>query len=329
MRSLTQLILAALLIWGGYTAWHSPQVRSFISEYITQTTSDLGDIAGGSPVAFDFKSISNSFSKLASMGAGGATEISGVITPGPLAKIPVTGTSQSQDSSTTTVSASSGTALTVKGIIAATNTERTKGGSGMLTESNKLNASALVKAADILKGQYFEHVAPDGTTVSKLVSEQGYEYIKIGENLALGDFASDADVVTAWMNSPGHRANILDAQFKEIGVGIAYGTYKGRSVYVAVQHFGRPQAVCPKIDASLKVQVENGQTQLAKDASRLQQDKKDIDQGIAIGTDESLQIAAYNAGVEKYQSDYEKIDALRIEYNEQVNAFNTCVTSTN
>lgn len=328
MKSLINLALLALLVWGGYTAWHNPQVRSFVAQYITETKSEFGNLQGGSPVAFDFKSISNSFTKLASMGPGGASEIPGVITPGPLAKIPVSG-GAAPSGGTTTVSSSSGIALSVKGIIVATNTERSKHGAGILTESNKLNAAALVKAADILKWQYFEHVAPDGTTVSKLVGDQGYEYIKIGENLALGDFASDADVVTAWMNSPGHRANILDTQFKEIGIGIAYGTYHGRTVYVAVQHFGRPQAACPKVDAALKIKVESGQAQLTEDANRLQQDKKDIDKGIAMGTDENLQISAYNAGIEKYQSDYAKIDALRLEYNQQVNTFNACVTSVN
>lgn len=329
MKSLTNLALLALLVWGGYTAWHNPRIRSFISEYITETTSEFGNLQGGSPVSFDFKSISNSFTKLASMGPGGASEIPGVVTPGPLAKIPVSDSVPQSSGTAPTVSSTSGTALTVKGIISATNTERSKHGAGTVTESNRLNASALVKAADILKRQYFEHVAPDGTTVSKLVGDQVYEYIKIGENLALGDFMNDADVVTAWMNSPGHRANILDEQFKEIGIGIAYGTYRGRTVYVVVQHFGRPQAACPKVDTALKIQVESGQAQLTEDATRLQQEKKDIDQGIAIGTDESLQIAAYNAGVEKYQSDYEKIDALRLEYNAQVNAFNACVTSAN
>lgn len=327
MKSLTNLALLALIVWGGYTAWHNPKVRSFVAEYISATKSDLSEVAGGTPIAFDFKSLGGSFSKLVSVGGSTATEIPGVVTPGPLAKIPVAGSS-TQSSGTTTVSATSGAALTVKGIIAAGNAERAKTGAGALSESAKLNASALVKAADILKWQYFEHVAPDGTTVSKLVGDQGYEYIKIGENLALGDFASNADVVTAWMNSPGHRANILDAQFKEIGIGIAYGTYHGRTVYVAVQHFGRPQAACPKVDANLKAQVESGQAKLTQDANRLQQEKKDIDQGIAIGTDESLQIAAYNAGVEKYQADYAKIDELRLEYNAQVNVFNTCVTST-
>lgn len=328
MRSLTNLVLVALLVWGGYTAWHNPQVRSFVMQYLSDTKSQFDDVTGGTPVAFDFKGISNSFSKLMSTGSGSMSEISGVVTPGPLAKIP-TGGDASETTTSTTVSASSGAALTVKGIIAATNIERKKANEGALVESNRLDASALVKASDILRRQYFEHVAPDGTTVSKLVGDQGYEYIKIGENLALGDFSSDADVVTAWMNSPGHRANILDSQFKEMGVGIAYGTYKGRAVYVAVQHFGRPQASCPKVDASIKTEVENGQAQLTLDANRLQQDKKDIDQGIAIGTDESLQIAAYNAGVEKYQNDYARIDALRVEYNKQVNAFNACVTSAN
>jgi uncharacterized protein YkwD len=219
--------------------------------------------------------------------------------------------------------------LTTQGIIARTNAERAKLSVATVSESAQLDASASIKAEDILARQYFEHTAPDGRNVSNLVGDQGYTYIKIGENLALGDFVSDADVVTAWMNSPGHRANILDPDFKEMGVGVAYGMYKGHNVYVAVQHFGRPSSSCPVVNVDLKAAVEAGQAMLGATASSLQSQKAAIDQGKAQGQDESSAIATYNAGVDKYQSDYALVEALRAKYNDEVVAFNKCVSNTN
>ncbi len=239
--------------------------------------------------------------------------------PGPLVKI-----SPNAPTTSSPAPVPSEGNLTVNGIILATNKERVQHSDKALTESRKLDASAQVKANDILTRQYFEHTAPDGKTVSDLVVVQGYTYIKIGENLALGDFKSDTDVVTAWMNSPSHRANILDAAFTEIGVGVAHGMYQGHIVYVAVQHFGRPLSSCPTIDTGLKAEVEAGQKALADLSAYLESLKKAIDEGRAQGKDMNDTVAIYNAGVEKYQTDFAHVDALRTEYNNEVSAFNSC-----
>lgn len=215
--------------------------------------------------------------------------------------------------------------LTVHGIIANTNEERTSRGFGSLSGSTQLSASAQVKAQDILDRQYFEHTAPDGTELSDLVDNQNYEYVRIGENLALGTFKDDADVVTAWMNSPGHRANILEGKYTEIGIGIASGTYEGKQVVVAVQHFGTPKTVCPSIDSSLKARFESGQIELEAMANELETLSKVIEEGRAQGKSMNEEVATYNANADVYKLKVSEIDALRKIYNVQVEAFNTCI----
>ena len=217
--------------------------------------------------------------------------------------------------------------ITVRGVIDQTNAART-GQSGIaLMHSYKLDASAQSKAEDILNKQYFEHTSPDGKQVGDLVKAQGYDYIKVGENLALGSFVSNADVVTAWMNSPGHRENILDTDYTEIGIGVAYGTYKGQKVVVVVQHLGRPLSLCPTIDQTVKTQVAQKKAQLDVMATVLEQKKSDIDKGIANKVDMTADIDAYNAGVDTYQKDSDSFEAVRAAYNKQVDAFNQCVNS--
>ncbi len=216
--------------------------------------------------------------------------------------------------------------LTRLGIITKTNNERDSRGIAKLTESKQLDLSAQAKADDILVRHYFAHVAPDGKTVSDLVSTQGYMYIKIGENLALGNFTSDADVVTAWMNSPGHRANILDTAFSNIGIGVAYGMYNGHNVYVAVQHFGRPRSDCPDINSDLKKQVVDAENYLNELVASLKAQKSAIDQG-SVTTDITSAVTNYNNAIALYKKFYADTIALSQKYNAEVSAFNDCLNS--
>ena len=218
--------------------------------------------------------------------------------------------------------------ITVEGVIQRTNYEREQNSLSGLTESSELDASAQMKANDILARQYFEHTAPDGKTVSDLVAIAGYSYVRVGENLALGDFSSNDDLLTAWMNSPGHRANILDTRYQDIGIGVAYGNYQGREVVVAVQHFGRPRSTCPDVDDQIKTQIENFQTQSTTISSALDVLKNTIDTTRANGgyVDNTI-IDAYNNSVTQYESLIAQQKTLRDTYNAQVTAFNACLAS--
>jgi len=111
-----------------------------------------------------------------------------------------------------------GNTLTVAGILTETNRHRAEFNLKPLTLNPALSNVADVKAADLFSQQYFEHVSPDGIGVADLVAQVDYDYLLVGENLALGNFESDADLVQAWMDSPGHRANILKAGFTEVGL---------------------------------------------------------------------------------------------------------------
>lgn len=66
------------------------------------------------------------------------------------------------------------------------------------------------------------HTGPDGSTMTSRVEAAGYSWSNLGENIARGQADPDA-VMNAWMNSPGHRANILNCAFKEIGIGVHKG----------------------------------------------------------------------------------------------------------
>jgi uncharacterized protein YkwD len=89
----------------------------------------------------------------------------------------------------------------------------------------------------MLSNGYFEHTSPTGITPWYWFRQAGYNYQYAGENLAM-DFFETKDVFTAWMNSPGHRANILNPNFKEIGVAVATGQMQNRSTTLAVLSFG-------------------------------------------------------------------------------------------
>lgn len=217
--------------------------------------------------------------------------------------------------------------LSAAGIIAASNMERSKSSLKPLAESAQLDASAQAKANDMLARQYFEHESPDGRSVDDLAADQKYAYLKIGENLALGLFENDAALVSEWMASPGHRANIMDGGYAEIGIGIAHGIYQGRSAYLVVQHFGTSRSACPAVDGSLKAQVEAGQATLMNIEESLARLKNEIDRGTAAGSVVNGLIDIYNQGIDSYEAKYSSVENIRATYNAQVVSFNACVQS--
>ncbi|MCU0653020.1 MAG: CAP domain-containing protein [Candidatus Pacebacteria bacterium] len=128
-------------------------------------------------------------------------------------------------------------------IFVATNNARTAvlGSSRRLASNATLDKVAAERAADMFKYQYFSHSSPDGKTMVNLVNQYGYRWWALGENLAWGTYSTGAQIVNSWMNSPGHKANILSASYAEIGIAAAYGNFKGRNVWIAVQVFARPR----------------------------------------------------------------------------------------
>lgn len=128
-------------------------------------------------------------------------------------------------------------AITKDTIFSLTNDSRVAYSLNPLTLNNKLAAAAQSKADDMAAKGYFSHNTPDGKTPWDFIKKSGYSYVVAGENLAV-DFIDAEPIEDAWMASPGHRANILNKSFEEIGIGIATGTFQGHTSTFVVQMFG-------------------------------------------------------------------------------------------
>jgi hypothetical protein len=174
--------------------------------------------------------------------------------------------------------------------------------------------------------QYFEHNSPDGKTPADVVRGADYDYIVVGENLALGNFRNDLLLVEAWMNSPGHRANILHDKFQEIGVAAGKGMFEGREVWLAVQEFGTPLSQCPGPSAGLQDQIKANRAQIDSWQADLAEMKQRLESARNKNRD------AYDAAVEEYNALAKKTnmlaDSTRVlvqEYNAMVINFNKCL----
>jgi len=126
-------------------------------------------------------------------------------------------------------------------IVELTNSERTDERLGVLRRNTILDTAATLKAQDMAEKGYFAHYSPEGISPWYWFDEAQYSLVHAGENLAV-HFTDSSDVVTAWMNSPTHKANIMNGNYSEIGVGTARGTYKGVPTVFVVQLFGTPSA---------------------------------------------------------------------------------------
>ncbi len=124
-------------------------------------------------------------------------------------------------------------------IVELTNEERTGEQLAVLRRNTVLDSAAQLKADDMAKNAYFAHYSPEGLSPWYWFDQVSYSFIHAGENLAV-HFTDSGDVVEAWMDSPTHRANIMNGNYTEIGVGTAKGTYKGVPTIFVVQLFGTP-----------------------------------------------------------------------------------------
>lgn len=161
-------------------------------------------------------------------------------------------------------------------VVDLTNTERVDLALPKLTRNPVLDEAATLKAQDMAKNSYFSHDSPTGVTPWHWFKEVGYTFAHAGENLAVY-FSDSSEVVEAWMNSPTHRANIVGSQYREIGVGVARGTYDGFDTVFVVQLFGTPAipvvsevaAPLPVVtEAPLPLSIATKQTNLATAATK-------------------------------------------------------------
>ncbi|MBY0294133.1 hypothetical protein K2Q08_02260 [Patescibacteria group bacterium] len=142
-------------------------------------------------------------------------------------------------------------AVISRSLVTLTNSNRVKNQIGQLTVSPTLEKAAQQKADDMAAKNYFAHTSPEGKAPWYWFRNVGYSYIYAGENLAI-NFTDSEDVDTAWMNSPGHRANILNGKFTEIGIATAKGQYNGRDTVYVVQMFGKPAPAATEVVRQVK-----------------------------------------------------------------------------
>lgn len=121
------------------------------------------------------------------------------------------------------------------------NRERSERGLPRLVLDSDLNNAAVVKSKDMINRDYFEHFA-FGSTPWDFIKNSGYIYLYAGENLAM-DFNTSEGMVRAWMNSSSHRENILNPDFRDVGIGIVKGEYtdnsKNYNTTMVTNMFGR------------------------------------------------------------------------------------------
>jgi len=149
-----------------------------------------------------------------------------------------------------------------------TNTARVEDNLPDLTVSPVLTEGAQDKANDMAAKGYFSHITPSGQLPWYWFKLVGYNYEYAGENLAV-NFTDSQALMTAWLNSPAHRANILGANYTQIGMGMATGTYQGQSAIFVVQFFGTPESA---VSSSTSIPAEPVVTQ----ASSLSSDTEAI-----------------------------------------------------
>ncbi|MFJ6836938.1 sigma-70 family RNA polymerase sigma factor [Streptomyces sp. NPDC091209] len=125
----------------------------------------------------------------------------------------VSGIPQTQSAPTTTVAQ----------VVSLVNKERAAAGCGPLTEDAQLEDAAQAHSDDMAARGFFDHTNPDGADPGERITAAGYRWSTYGENIAMGQQTPQA-VMDSWMNSPGHRANILNCSFKNIGVGVHKGS---------------------------------------------------------------------------------------------------------
>lgn len=135
------------------------------------------------------------------------------------------------------------TNMSISGLLQETNEERLDGSLKSLTLNSKLNSAAQAKANDMADRDYWSHNTPEGSPPWVFIASAGYEYQTAGENLAYG-FDSSSAAVAGWMASPGHKANLMNTGYVDVGFGIANAAdYQGGGQQtIVVAMYGSPQS---------------------------------------------------------------------------------------
>lgn len=131
------------------------------------------------------------------------------------------------------------TDIHIQNLLDETNSRRKEAGLTQLVINPQLSQAAAAKAGDMFTKNYWAHNSPDGKVPWDFIISSGYQYGIAGENLAK-NFSDSRSVVSAWMASPTHRANVLKPGYREIGFAVVNGKLNGEETTLVVQMFGTP-----------------------------------------------------------------------------------------
>ncbi len=135
-----------------------------------------------------------------------------------------------------------GASIAASALIDLTNESRIQFNEAPLVRNELLDQAATLKGNDMVSKGYFAHNSPEGLTPWHWLSQAGYDFLYAGENLAI-NFTDSTDVKNAWLKSPGHRANLLNVRFREIGVATVEGIYNNYPTIFVIQMFGTPASI--------------------------------------------------------------------------------------
>jgi uncharacterized protein YkwD len=241
--------------------------------------------------------------------------------------------------------------LTKDAIIKVGNDVRASHGLAPLAEHHLLNKVAEERLHDMFQKQYIGHVSPSGEQASDHAQRLGYHYKIIAENIASGYFLNNQKVIDGWMQSPGHRQNMLSPDIREIGAAIDKGQYQGANTWIAVQIFGlqslpvsmKKRCIPPPQD--LYAELESRNTEVSNLEGRLSRFKQELDQEISsIEADRryvgnysqavnnlNIRISSYNEKSAWYNNSLADLMAQRAilksmaeDYNKRVQAYRDC-----
>ena len=242
--------------------------------------------------------------------------------------------------------------LTKDAIIQLVNDTRIYHRHAPLTENQLLNTVAEERLRDMFRRQYIAHVSPIGEQASDYAQKAGYQYKIIAENIASGAFLNNQKVIDGWMQSPGHRQNILSPDIKDIGVAVDKGQFQGGITWIAVQIFGTPsppvsRKLCISPPQEISAEIEAKKAEIESLDNRLVRFKQELDEEISsiesdrrsIGNGQAadnlnIRVKSYNEKSKWYNDSLADLMARKSilkaiveDYNRRVQAYKDCRAS--
>jgi uncharacterized protein YkwD len=240
--------------------------------------------------------------------------------------------------------------LSSEAVVSLTNNIRAINRLATLNENKFLNTIAEERAKDMLEKQYFAHISPTGEQASDLAQRVGYPYKIITENIASGMFLTNQKIIDGWMQSPGHRQNILSPEVREIGVSVMKGTMRGQDTWVSVQIFGLQsppvsaklctppsQHLLNQIEAKraelrgLNERLTNLSRELESEKTSIELDRMLAGKDSKRNHDLSVKIKTYNAKSNWHNESLAEIKAkeavvnsMVVEYNRMLETYKEC-----